>query len=116
MSCSGTCICPVNSMHGSRLALQGVLIPLVKMLKSSSRDIQVRALLCLGMLMGDNHQQQVQLANTEGALPQLLQLRLQKDDEDCRQIADGIVAAVVSFACCAALLQFSLQVLLAMTL
>lgn len=74
------------------------------MLKSSSSEVQVRALLCLGMLMGDDQQQQVQLADTEGALLLLLELRLQKDDEDCRQIADGIVAAMVSYhdAFCAA--------------
>lgn len=67
------------------------------MLKSSSSEVQVRALLCLGMLMGDNDQQQVQLADTEGALLPLLELRLQRDDEDCRQIADGIIAAMVSY-------------------
>lgn len=90
-------------MHDSLLAqLQGVLAPLVQMLKSSSRDVQVRALLCLGMLMGDSPEQQVQLANLDGALPQLLDLRLQQEDEDCRQIADGVVAALVSCAYCAA--------------
>ena len=92
-----------NSMHDSLLAhMQGVLTPLAEMLKSSSRDVQVRALLCLGMLMGDSPEQQVQLASVQGALTHLLELRLQKDDEDCRQIADGIVAAMVSCACCAA--------------
>ena len=91
-------------MHNSLVAqLQGVLTPLAQMLKSISRDVQVRALLCLGMLMGDSQEQQVQLANVEGALPQLLDLRLQHEDEDCRQIADGIVAALVSCACYAAL-------------
>ena len=77
------------------------------MLMSSSSEVQVRALLCLGMLMGDNQQQQVQLADTEGALLPLLELRLQKDDEDCRQIADGIIAAMVSYrdAFCAACME-----------
>ena len=94
----------IDWMHNSLVAqLQGVLTPLAQMLKSSSRDVQVRALLCLGMLMGDSQEQQVQLANVEGALPQLLDLRLQHEDEDCRQIADGIVAALVSCACYAAL-------------
>ena len=50
------------------------------------------------MLIGDNQQQQVQLAKAEGALQRLLELRLQKDDEDCKQIADGVVAAMVSYA------------------
>ena len=54
------------------------------------------------MLLGNSPEQQIQLAEIEGALPQLLQLRLQQDDEDCRQIADGIVAAMVSCSCCAA--------------
>ena len=102
-------------MHDSLLAqLQGILARLAEMLKSSSRDVQVRALLCLGMLMGDSPEQQVQLANIKGALPQLLELRLQKDDEDCRQIADGIVAAMVSCACCAALLQYGYSQLIDM--
>ena len=78
--------------------MQGVLKAVVQVLPSSSREVQVRALLCLGMLMGDNQQQQVELAKAAGALPQLLQLRLQRDDEDCKQIADGIVAAMVSYA------------------
>ena len=50
------------------------------------------------MLAGDSSEQQVQLAEAEGALPRLLELRLQKEDEDCRQLADGIVAAMVSSA------------------
>lgn len=79
--------------------MQGVLTALVQVLDSSSREVQVRVLLCLGMLMGDNQQQQVKLAEAAGALPQLLQLRRQKDDEDCKQIADGIVAALVIYAC-----------------
>ncbi|KAL3147905.1 hypothetical protein ABBQ32_002617 [Trebouxia sp. C0010 RCD-2024] len=78
---------------------KGVLTALVQVLDSSSREVQVRVLLCLGMLMGDNQQQQVKLAEAAGALPQLLQLRRQKDDEDCKQIADGIVAALVIYAC-----------------
>lgn len=48
------------------------------------------------MLAGDSSEQQVQLANSDGALPRLLELRLQKEDEDCRQLADSIVAAMVS--------------------
>lgn len=85
-------------MHNRLLAqLQGVLTPVVQMLKSRSSEVQVRALLCLGMLLGDSQQQQVKLADTEGALLPLLDLRLQKDDEDCRQIADSIVAAMVSY-------------------
>lgn len=79
--------------------MQGVLPALVRLLDSSSREVQVRVLLCLGMLMGDNQQQQIKLAEAAGALPQLLQLRLQTDDEDCKQISDGIVAAMVSYAC-----------------
>ena len=78
--------------------MKGVLPALVQVLHSSSREVQVRALLCLGMLMGDSLQQQVELAKAAGALPQLLQLRLQKEDEDCKQIADGIVGAMVSYA------------------
>lgn len=78
--------------------LQGVPKALVQVLESGSREVQVRALLCLGMLLGGNQQQQIELAEVAGALPQLLQLRLQTDDEDCKQIADGIVAAMVSYA------------------
>ncbi|KAL3130480.1 hypothetical protein ABBQ38_008297 [Trebouxia sp. C0009 RCD-2024] len=83
---------PDNRQH---LTDKGVLPALVRLLDSSSREVQVRVLLCLGMLMGDNQQQQIKLAEAAGALPQLLQLRLQTDDEDCKQISDGIVAAML---------------------
>ena len=73
-----------------------MLPALAHVLSSNSREVQVRALLCLGMLLGDSPEQQIQLAGVEGALPRLLELRLQNEDEDCRQIADGIVGAMVS--------------------
>lgn len=83
---------PDNRHH---LTDKGVPKALVQVLESGSREVQVRALLCLGMLLGGNQQQQIELAEVAGALPQLLQLRLQTDDEDCKQIADGIVAAML---------------------
>ena len=75
--------------------LQGTLPALVKVLPSPSKEAHVSALLCRGMLVGDSQEHQVQLANVDAALSHLLELRLQRDDEDCRQIADGIVAALV---------------------
>ncbi len=47
------------------------------------------------MLVGDKQENQVQLAEVGGALSRLLALRLQQDDEDSKQIADGIVVAMV---------------------
>ena len=74
---------------------QGALPNLAKMLTSRSSEVHVRALLALGMLVGDSQDSQTQLANVDGALLRLLQLRLQQDDEDSKQIAHGIVAAMV---------------------
>ena len=69
---------------------------LAKGLHSDNSEVSVRALLALGMLLGNSQELQLQLANTDGALPRLLQLRLQEEDQDSQHIADAIVSAMVS--------------------
>lgn len=72
-----------------------MLPALVKALQAESREVHVRVLLALGMLVGANQDLQKQLADGEGALARLLELRLQQEDDNSRHIADGIVAALV---------------------
>ena len=76
--------------------LQGALPSLAGLLQpTNSPEIHVRALLALGMLVGGNQELQTQLSDVEGAVSRLLVLRLQQDDEDSKQIAEGIIAAMV---------------------
>lgn len=56
----------------------------------SSGEVRVRALLCLGMLIGGSPERQLQLAGAPGALACLLGLMRQQDDADCQQIAVGL--------------------------
>lgn len=55
-----------------------------------SAEVGVRALLCLGMLVGGSPARQEQLAGTPGAVAALLRLMRQHDDGDCQQIAAGV--------------------------
>lgn len=64
----------------------------------SSSDTTVRALLCLGMLVGGSPERQLQLANAPGAVPALLRLVRQQDDADCQQIAAGLFKELASNA------------------
>ena len=82
--------------------VQDVLPALTKALHLSKAETHVRALLALGMLVGNSQDLQAQLADVDGALPRILALRLQQEDEDSKVIADGIVAAMVSgkLLCC----------------
>ena len=79
--------------------IQDVLPALTKALHSSKAETHVRALLALGMLVGNSQDLQAQLADVDGALLRILELRLQQEDEDSKGIADGIVAAMVSHNC-----------------
>ena len=86
-----------------------MLPALAKLLHSSNAEIHVRALLALGMLIGGNQEYQTQLADINGALPRLLALRLQQDDEDSKHVADGIVAAMVIVWSLYSLLYYSMH-------
>lgn len=65
---------------------------------SSSSDVTVRALLCLGMLVGSSPERQLELANAPGAVPALLRLVRQQDDADCQQVAAGLFKELASNA------------------
>lgn len=56
----------------------------------SGAEVRVRALLCLGMLVGGSPERQLELAGVPGAVPALLRLMRQQDDHDCQQIAGGL--------------------------
>ncbi|PRW59849.1 importin subunit alpha-7 [Chlorella sorokiniana] len=57
---------------------------------SSGAEVQVRALLALGMLAGGSPERQLELAGAQGAVLALLRLMRQQDDADMQQIAAGI--------------------------
>lgn len=57
---------------------------------SSSAEVQVRALLALGMLAGGSPERQLELAGAPGAVAALLRLMRQQDDADMQQIAAGV--------------------------
>ena len=86
-----------------------MLPALAKLLQSSNAEIHVRALLALGMLIGGNQEYQTQLADIDGALARLLELRLQQDDEDSKHVADGVVAAMVIVGSLYGLLYYSVH-------
>ena len=56
---------------------------------SSGPEVQVRALLALGMLAGGSPERQLELAAAPGAVAALLRLMRQQDDADMQQIAAG---------------------------
>ena len=74
---------------------------------SSGPEVQVRALLALGMLAGGSPERQLELAGAPGAVAALLRLMRQQDDADMQQIAagalgwgeDGCAAATQQHAC-----------------
>ncbi|KAK9811407.1 hypothetical protein WJX72_003430 [[Myrmecia] bisecta] len=88
------CKLATNEAVRPELSKLGAIEKLAAMLQSSSKEVAVRTLLALGMLLGDNKENQKRLASFPGAVQSLTELMRQQDDEDCRQITRGIFATL----------------------
>lgn len=90
------CKLAANSSAAKDAAAAAGAIPTLAALLSSSgggdssAEVRVRALLALGMLVGDNPARQVELAAAPGAVMSILCLMRQQDDADAQQIAAGL--------------------------
>ncbi|KAL4458681.1 hypothetical protein ABPG75_013546 [Micractinium tetrahymenae] len=92
----GLCKLVSGSAVAKEAAAGAGVIPRMAALLGAPSDITVRALLCLGMLVGGSPERQLQLANAPGAVPALLRLMRQQDDADCQQIAAGLFKELAS--------------------
>ena len=83
-----------GSAGGDAIAAGGGVPALAALLGSGATvpaaEARVRALLCLGMLVGGSPERQLQLAAAPGAVVALLRLLRQQDDADCQQLAAGL--------------------------
>ena len=88
----GLCKLAANSTAAKDAAAAAGAIPRLAALlgDGGSGEVRVRALLCLGMLLGGSSERQLELAAAPGALACLLALMRQQDDADCQQIAGGL--------------------------
>ena len=75
---------------------RGAIPALAAMLGSSHDEVRVRALLGLGMLLGEDAGRQRQLAEAPGAALRLLALMRQEDDLDSQHIAGELFRGLAS--------------------
>lgn len=96
-------LCKLASSGGvakDAMAAAGAVPPLAALLTASAGDggalpaaggeVRVRALLCLGMLVGGVPARQLELASAAGAVRALLRIMRQQDDADAQQVAAGL--------------------------
>ena len=78
--------------------LQGALEALADLLGSGQRDVQVRALLGVGMLLGGNEELQRQFVALPCAVGALVALMRQRDDAHCTQLAAEVFGELAGSA------------------
>jgi hypothetical protein len=97
----GCCKLAASGNAGKDAAAAAGAIPRLAALLTTpgvGAEVRVRALLCLGMLIGGSPARQLQLADAPGAVAALLRLLRQHDDHDCHQIAAGLFKELASNA------------------
>ena len=100
-SVDALCKLAANSGAAKDAAAAGGAIPRLAALLGSGGggpEVRVRALLCLGMLIGGSPGRQLELAGAPGAVTAVLALMRQQDDADCQQIAGGLFKELASNA------------------